>query len=78
MNVPTSSPIKHRLSLYMSNKDAILVKTWYRFQEQAADVEERMCFLQHIPKANIPEFMKGKRLDRLIDVKGNEGAPIIL
>ncbi|KFB47948.1 hypothetical protein ZHAS_00015910 [Anopheles sinensis] len=72
--VNSDSPLKYRLSLYTSDQDALLVKTWYRFEEQAANVEERVCFMQHIIKKDIPSFMKGKRLDRVISVKGESGA----
>lgn len=70
----SDNPLKYRLSLYTSDQDALLIKTWYRFEEQAVNVEERVCFMQHIVKKDIPSFMKGKRLDRVISVKGESGA----
>lgn len=70
----SDTPLKYRLSLYTSEHDAILVKTWYRYEEQASNVEERVCFMQRIVKKDIPSFMKGKRLDRVINVKGDSGA----
>lgn len=69
----SEAPLKYRLSLYTSDVDAILVKTWYRFEESAINVEERVCFMQRIEKKEIPAFLRGKRLDRVISVKGDSG-----
>lgn len=58
-------------------KDSCMIRTPEaqpsRFEEQASDVDERVCFMQSIPKDEIPIFMKGKRLDRVISVKGDSG-----
>lgn len=74
MENQSNSPIKYKLSLYMSAEDAVLVKTWYRYQTTATDIEERMCYVHPVPKDDIVNFMKGKRLDRFVEVKGTEGA----
>lgn len=70
MNQPQANVIRYRLSLYVSDSESIVVKTWYKFEEQASDVEERVCFMQSVPRTSIPAFMKGKRLDRVINVTG--------